>query len=116
MDKKTKTQVSLVLLIIGLIMLFIPYLKYFDSIVPGISQSFNLYVLPGTRVDRDRLLSQIIKYAREGKNSPLFFLVFGFVRLFYFFNFNFTLAITRAHCPDKPCRVSLIEKRHSSQG
>jgi hypothetical protein len=23
-------------------MLFIPYLKYFDSIVPGISQSFNL--------------------------------------------------------------------------
>jgi cobalt-precorrin-7 (C5)-methyltransferase len=38
----TKTQVSLVLLIIGLIMLFIPYLKYFDSIVPGISQSFNL--------------------------------------------------------------------------
>jgi hypothetical protein len=42
MDKKTKTQVSLALLIIGLIMLFIPYLKYFDSIVPGISQSFNL--------------------------------------------------------------------------
>ena len=42
MDKKTKTQVSLVLLIIGLIMLFIPYLKYFDSIVPGLSQSFNL--------------------------------------------------------------------------
>ncbi len=42
MDKKTKTQVSLVLLIIGLIMLFIPYLKYFDSIFPGISQSFNL--------------------------------------------------------------------------
>jgi hypothetical protein len=42
MDKKTKTQLSLVLLIIGLIMLFIPYLKYFDSIVPGISQSFNL--------------------------------------------------------------------------
>jgi hypothetical protein len=42
MDKKTRTQVSLVLLIIGLIMLFIPYLKYIDSIVPGISQSFNL--------------------------------------------------------------------------
>jgi len=42
MDKKTKTQVSLAALIIGLIMLFIPYLKYFDSIVPGISQSFNL--------------------------------------------------------------------------
>jgi hypothetical protein len=42
MDKKTRTEVSLVLLIIGLIMLFIPYLKYFDSIVPGISQSFNL--------------------------------------------------------------------------
>ena len=42
MDKKTRTQVSLAALIIGLIMLFIPYLKYFDSIVPGISQSFNL--------------------------------------------------------------------------
>lgn len=42
MDKKTKTQVSLVVLIIGLIMLFIPYLKYFDSIFPGISQSFYL--------------------------------------------------------------------------
>jgi hypothetical protein len=42
MDKKTKTQVSLAALIIGMIMLFIPYLKYFDSIVPGISQSFNL--------------------------------------------------------------------------
>jgi hypothetical protein len=42
MDKKTKTQVSIVLLILGLIMLFIPYLKYFDSIVPGISQSFYL--------------------------------------------------------------------------
>ena len=42
MDKKTRTQFSLVLLIIGLIMLFIPYLKYFDSIIPGISQSFNL--------------------------------------------------------------------------
>jgi hypothetical protein len=42
MDKKTRTQVSLILLIIGLIMLFIPYLKYFDSIIPGISQSFNL--------------------------------------------------------------------------
>jgi hypothetical protein len=42
MDKKTRTQVSLAALIIGLIMLFIPYLKYFDSVVPGISQSFNL--------------------------------------------------------------------------
>ena len=42
MDKKTRTQVSLAALIIGLIMLFIPYLKYFDAIVPGISQSFNL--------------------------------------------------------------------------
>ena len=42
MDKKTKTQVSLVLLIIGLIMLFIPYLKYFDTIFTGISQSFYL--------------------------------------------------------------------------
>ena len=47
MDKKTKTQVSLVLLIIGLIMLFIPYLKYFDSIVPGISQSFYLLFYQG---------------------------------------------------------------------
>ena len=42
MDKKTKTQISIILLIIGLIMLFIPYLKYFDSIIPGISQSFYL--------------------------------------------------------------------------
>jgi len=42
MDKKTRTQVSLAALIIGLIMLFMPYLKYFDSVVPGISQSFNL--------------------------------------------------------------------------
>ena len=42
MDKKTRTQVSLAALIIGLIMLFIPYLKYFDSLVPGIAQSFNL--------------------------------------------------------------------------
>ena len=42
MDKKTRTQVSLVVLIIGLIMLFIPYLKYFDAIFPGISQSFSV--------------------------------------------------------------------------
>ena len=42
MDKKTKTQVSLVLLIIGLIMLFIPYLKSFDTIFPGISQHFSI--------------------------------------------------------------------------
>ena len=42
MDKATKTQVSIVTFVIGLIMLFIPYLKNFDSVVPGISQYFSL--------------------------------------------------------------------------
>lgn len=42
MDKKTKSQLSIGLFIIGIIMLFIPYLKSFDSIVPGISQYFSL--------------------------------------------------------------------------
>jgi drug/metabolite transporter (DMT)-like permease len=42
MDKATKTQISLVLFIVGLIMLFIPYLKNFDSVLPGISQYFSL--------------------------------------------------------------------------
>ena len=42
MDKKTKTQLSIGLFIIGIIMLFIPYLKSFDSIVPWISQYFSL--------------------------------------------------------------------------
>jgi drug/metabolite transporter (DMT)-like permease len=42
MDKKTKTQLSIGFFIIGLIMLFIPYLKSFDSIFPGISQYFSI--------------------------------------------------------------------------
>jgi hypothetical protein len=40
MDKATKTQISIVSFIIGLIMLFIPYLKNFDTVLPGISQYF----------------------------------------------------------------------------
>jgi drug/metabolite transporter (DMT)-like permease len=42
MDKATKTQVSIGSFIIGLVMLFIPYLKNFDSVFPGISQYFSL--------------------------------------------------------------------------
>jgi drug/metabolite transporter (DMT)-like permease len=42
MDKATQTQTSIVLFIIGMIMLFIPYLKNFDSVIPGISQYFSL--------------------------------------------------------------------------
>jgi drug/metabolite transporter (DMT)-like permease len=42
MDKATKRQFSIVAFIIGLIMLFIPYLKSFDSLVPGISQYFSI--------------------------------------------------------------------------
>jgi drug/metabolite transporter (DMT)-like permease len=42
MDKATQTQISIVSFIIGLIMLFIPYLKNFDSVIPGISQYFSL--------------------------------------------------------------------------
>ncbi len=42
MDKATKTQISIGSFVIGLIMLFIPYLKNFDSVVPGISQYFSL--------------------------------------------------------------------------
>ena len=42
MDKATKTQMSIVSFIIGLIMLFIPYLKNFDSVLPGITQYFSL--------------------------------------------------------------------------
>ena len=42
MDKTTKTQISIGLFIVGLIMLFIPYLKNFDSVFPGISQYFSL--------------------------------------------------------------------------
>ncbi len=42
MDKATKTQISIVSFIVGLIMLFIPYLKNFDSVFPGISQYFPL--------------------------------------------------------------------------
>jgi drug/metabolite transporter (DMT)-like permease len=42
MDKATKTQISIVSFIIGLIMLFIPYLKNFDAVFPGITQYFIL--------------------------------------------------------------------------
>jgi hypothetical protein len=42
MDKATQTQISIVSFIVGLIMLFIPYLKNFDSVIPGISQYFSL--------------------------------------------------------------------------
>jgi hypothetical protein len=42
MDKATKTQISIGSFVIGLIMLFIPYLKNFDSVFPGISQYFPL--------------------------------------------------------------------------
>jgi hypothetical protein len=42
MDKSTQTKTSIVSFIIGLIMLFIPYLKNFDAVIPGISQYFSL--------------------------------------------------------------------------
>ena len=42
MDKATKMQISIGSFVIGLIMLFIPYLKDFGSVVPGISQYFSL--------------------------------------------------------------------------
>jgi len=40
MDKATKTQVSIVSFAVGIVMLFIPYLKNFDSVIPGITQYF----------------------------------------------------------------------------
>ena len=42
MDKATKMQISIGSFVIGLIMLFIPYLKDFGSVVPGITQYFSL--------------------------------------------------------------------------
>lgn len=42
MDKAAQAKVSIGLFIIGLIMLFIPYLKNFDSVIPGISPYFTL--------------------------------------------------------------------------
>jgi hypothetical protein len=42
MDNATKKQISIVSFIVGLIMLFIPYWKGFDSVLPGISQYFYL--------------------------------------------------------------------------
>ena len=42
MDKKTKTQFSIGSFIIGFILLFVPYLKSFDTIIPEISQYFVL--------------------------------------------------------------------------
>jgi hypothetical protein len=47
MDKTTKKQVSIVSFIIGIIMLFIPYLKSFDSIFPDISQYFSIMFYGG---------------------------------------------------------------------
>jgi drug/metabolite transporter (DMT)-like permease len=40
MDKATKTQTSILSFVIGLIMLFIPYLRNFDSVLPGVSQYY----------------------------------------------------------------------------
>jgi hypothetical protein len=42
MDKATKTQASIASFAIGIVMLFIPYLKNFDSVIPGVSQYFSL--------------------------------------------------------------------------
>jgi drug/metabolite transporter (DMT)-like permease len=42
MDKATKTQASIASFAIGIILLFIPYLKNFDAVIPGISQYFSL--------------------------------------------------------------------------
>ena len=47
MDKATKTQISIIAFIVGLIMLFIPYLKNFDTVIPGISQYFSLMFYTG---------------------------------------------------------------------
>jgi hypothetical protein len=42
MDKTTKTQASIASFAIGIVLLFIPYLKNFDAVIPGISQYFSL--------------------------------------------------------------------------
>lgn len=47
MDKATQAKVSIVSFVAGLIMLFIPYLKNFDSVIPGISAYFTLMVYLG---------------------------------------------------------------------
>jgi hypothetical protein len=47
MDTATKNQISILSFIIGLIMLFIPYLKNFDAVFPGISQYFSLMFYVG---------------------------------------------------------------------
>jgi drug/metabolite transporter (DMT)-like permease len=41
-DKATKTQFSIASFFIGIVLLFIPYLKNFDSVIPGISPYFGL--------------------------------------------------------------------------
>jgi len=46
MDKATKTQFSLVFFIIGIILLFIPYMKNMDSIL-GIGQYFSIMFYAG---------------------------------------------------------------------
>ena len=42
MDKETRTQASIVSFVIGMILLFVPYLKNFDAVIPGIAQYFSL--------------------------------------------------------------------------
>jgi hypothetical protein len=42
MDKATKTQASIASFVMGIVLLFIPYLKNFDSVIPGITQYFGL--------------------------------------------------------------------------
>ena len=42
MDKATKTQASIVSFVAGIVLLFIPYLKNFEAVIPGITQYFGL--------------------------------------------------------------------------
>lgn len=42
MDKETRTQASIVSFVVGIILLFIPYLKNFDAVIPGVSQYFSI--------------------------------------------------------------------------
>ncbi len=42
MDTATKNQISILSFVIGLILLFVPYLKNFDAVIPGISPYFSL--------------------------------------------------------------------------
>ena len=42
MDKATQSKISIGSFTVGMIMLFIPYLKNFDAVIPGLSQFFSL--------------------------------------------------------------------------